>query len=168
MRIIGPPSATYDTVRANLHRTTAHVRFLDEMLDPLWDTAVEHTIDPVGVVAQAYKETGGGHFGGRVNPQHYNTAGIKVRHPGYGGALTAGDEQLAHAAFASWDVGALAHVQHLCAYAGWPVEELVVDPRYWLVIGKHAVENFEELSGKWAPAASYGPTLVDLARRLSA
>ncbi len=166
MRLIGPPSAEHLDVRVRCAELGAHSRFGTEMFWPLWNTAVQLTIDPVGVIAQAYKETAGGRFGGRVTPQHYNTAGIKVRHPGYGGPATEGDEQLAHAAFASWDVGALAHVQHLRAYAGWPVDGLVVDPRYWLVIGKHQCENWFELGGKWAPSLTYGVEIEAIMRRL--
>lgn len=170
MRLIGPPTASRESVLGWLDGGTLlfppHRRFLQEMFNPLWDAAVDHTIDPVGVIAQAYKETGGGTFRGRVKPEHYNTAGIKVRHPGYGGPATEGDEQLAHAAFASWDVGALAHVQHCRAYAGWPVEGLIVDPRYWLVIGKHRCENWYELGTRWAPSPSYGAEIEATMRKL--
>lgn len=167
MRLIGPPSATRSVVAANLAAQPGiHPRFVREMFPALWDAAVVNEVDPVGVVAQAFKETGGGNFTGRVRPEHYNTAGIKVRHLGYGGPATMGDEQLAHAAFASWQVGALAHVQHLLAYAGVPVGTLIVDPRYWLVAGKHRLEDFEDLGGRWAPSASYGTEIVAIARRL--
>jgi N-acetylmuramoyl-L-alanine amidase len=167
MRIVGPPSADSATVAARLATPALwrHTRFLDEMFRPLWDAAAAHTIDPVGIIAQAYKETAGGAFGGRVTPQHYNPCGLKVRHPGYGGTSTTGDEQLAHAAFASWDVGALAHVQHVRKYTGWPVNGLIVDPRYWLVAGQPC-EDWVDLSGKWAPSPTYGPEIETLMARL--
>lgn len=169
MRIIGPPSGTLAQVTATLTSSgsTAHPRFTGEMLHPLWETALAYEIDPVGVVAQAYKETAGGNFTGKVTAQHFNTCGLKVRYPGYGGAVTAGDEQLAHAAFASWDVGAEAHVQHLRAYAGWPVVgDLIVDPRYVYVTG-NALENWSELGGRWAPSPTYGTEVEALMLHLT-
>lgn len=165
MRIIGPPSASRSTVLGNLSGPDgAHPRFVAEMFPPLWDAAVEYTVDPVGVVAQAFKETGGGRFPGRVKPEFYNPCGLKIRHLGLF-PETSGDLPLAHQMFPSWQVGARAHVQHLRAYAGWPVTDLVVDPRYPLVTGQWC-ESFEDLSGKWAPAIDYGQALVAIARRL--
>ncbi len=166
MRLIGPPTADWADVLLRVEAAGAVDRFLDEMFPPLWDAAVRLTIDPVGVIAQAYKETAGGRFGGRVKPEHYNTAGIKVRHLGIYGLVTSGDQPLAHSMFASWDVGALAHVQHLRAYAGWPVDGLIVDPRYWLVIGKHRLEDWSELGGKWAPSPTYGQEIEATMRRV--
>lgn len=165
MRIIGPPSATYEKVRSRL--TTARPLFTQEILIALWDAAVKYMVDPVGVVAQSYKETGGGAFGGAVKPGFFNTCGLKVRDQTLHSALE-GDLPLAHAMFPSWEVGAVAHVQHLRAYAGWAVEDLVVDPRYAFVIGKHKCETFEELGGKWAPSPTYGTELVAIADQLRA
>lgn len=166
MRIIGPPSADRETVRSNLSTMSLHARFLGEMFLPLWEAALAYDIDPVGVIAQSYKETGGGVFGGKVKPEFYNTCGLKIRHQPLFPGLTDGDNPLAHQMFPSWSVGAVAHVQHLRAYAGWPVADLVVDPRYVFVIGKHIVESFAELGGKWAPSPSYGTELETIARQL--
>jgi hypothetical protein len=169
LRIIGPPTATIDKVLSNLTAMGAASLFINSMLIPLWDEALRYAVDPVGMVAQSYKETAGGKFGGAVTAQFYNTAGIKVRHVGKFPGVDDGDRPLAHAQFASWTIGARAQAQHLRAYANCPVpDEQVVDPRYWFVIGKHNAASFEDLSGKWAPAANYGSTLVDIAKRLSA
>lgn len=169
MRIIGPPSATQSTVAARIEsRAGVHPRFMADMFSPLWDAAVHYFIDPVGVVAQSAKETGWGNFGGNVRPEFRNTCGLKIRadqqalFPG----VTNGDNPLAHSMFASWDVGARAQVQHLRIYAGWPVEDFVFDPRYYLVSPTLRLENFEELGGRWAPSPQYGVELVDLARTL--
>lgn len=163
MRIIGPPSADFDTVYSRLG--AASQLFLNDMLPALWQAAVDYGIDPVGVVAQSYKETGGGNFGGKVKPGFFNPCGLKVRDQTLSPEL-AGDNPLAHAMFPSWEVGAAAQAQHLRAYAGWPVDGLIVDPRYVWVIGKHRCETFEELGGRWAPSASYGTELVVIANRL--
>lgn len=172
MRIIGPASALYYTVLANLSKDAhVHTRFTNEMLPVLWNTGLRYTVDPVGVVAQAYKETDAGNYTGKVKPEFFNTCGLKVRHQN----LTfteyvdtqplLGDQPLAHAMFANWETGITAHVQHLRAYAGWPVEDMIIDPRYTYIANKWC-ENFEDLSGKWAPALDYGQKIVEVARRL--
>ena len=110
------------------------------------------------MVAQSFKETGGGAFSGRVPAWFRNTAGIKVADvPEMMKILGTTDEDhpLVHSQFANWDVGALAQVQHIRAYAGWPVVGMVVDPRYRLVSG-HRCEDWADLGGKWAPSAAYG------------
>lgn len=167
MRILGPPSASVEVVKLNLHTLNYHPRFEQEMLKPLWEEAVFGGVDPVGVIAQAYKETGGGHYTGKVRPEFYNTCGLKIRHQNLFPGITDGDNPLAHQMFPSWTMGAKAHVQHLCAYAGKPIDTFeLVDPRYGYVYGKHWCETFEELGGKWAPAADYGVLVVKLAQTL--
>ena len=167
MRIIGPPSVDRTTMAQSPVLADSHLRFGAQIAPALWDECVALGIDPVGAIAQSYKETGGGTFRGKVTPEHYNTGGIKVRHLGYGGPSTLGDEQLAHAAFASWTIGARAHAQHLAAYAGATLlDRDIVDPRYWLVDRSKWIETFEELGGKWAPSPTYGTELVAIARRL--
>jgi hypothetical protein len=170
VRIIGPPSAARAHVlqRVAAEQPVAHERFLLEMFPALWDAAVAYDIDPVGVIAQSGKETSWGRFSGKVLPGFYNTCGLKNRHLGLFPGLDDADWPLAHARFASWETGAVAHVQHLCGYAGLPVHGLIVDPRYWLVAGKHRLENWSELGGKWAPAPSYGTELETVMRRLQA
>ncbi len=175
MRIIGPPSTDLDNVLFNLSVDTngVHPRFIDQMVNPLWDAAMKYTIDPVGVIAQAYKETGMGNYTGKVKPEFFNTCGLKVRYQNLNFTEYAnpqpllGDQPLAHAMFANWQVGAIAHVQHLRAYAGWPIDDMVIDPRYTYITNKWC-ENFEDLSGKWAPALDYGQKIVEIARRLQA
>jgi N-acetylmuramoyl-L-alanine amidase len=168
MKILGPPSASYDTVLARLRaRGGVHERFINDMVPALWAAALKYGIDPVGMVAQSGKETAWGNFGGKVPWQFYNTAGNKINpavqglYPG----ITDGDNPLAHAQFANWKVGAECHAQHLRRYAGVPiqVETLLVAPRYYAVIQANTgITEWAELSGKWAPAASYGPTLESI------
>lgn len=177
MRIIGPPSAPYSAVADRLLAMGAHLRFSGSMFPELWRAALDYDIDPVGVVAQAYKETGGGKYGGQVKPEFHNTGGIKVSpaqqklFPG----ITDEDNPLAHAMFASWEEGAIAHAQHVRAYTGWPVSEgtLIVSPRYWAVLGIKPVENWGEFGGydaagriQWAPSETYGTELVAIMRKL--
>lgn len=171
MRILGPPTASWDTVRANLIKLGAAALFVDQIAPAVWTAARRHCVDPVGAIAQAFKETGGGRFGGRVKPEFYNPCGLKLRHPGLF-PETSGDQPLAHSQFASWLVGCEAFVQHLLAYTGCLVEDagyLVVDPRVVFVLGNnYRVETFEELSGKWAPSTRYGTEIIAIANQLMA
>lgn len=144
-----------------------------EIMRAVWEASLRYGIDPVGAVAQAWKETGRGTFErrpgvpGAVRAEFRNPCGLKIRHPGLFPGVTDGDEPLAHAMFGSWETGAHAHVQHLCAYAGQPLPAgtIIVDPRYTLVRKPYA-ETFEELSGRWAPSPTYGQELVQIARHL--
>jgi N-acetylmuramoyl-L-alanine amidase len=175
MRIIGPPSAEARKVELTLSvwKRSGRVTemFIDQMFPALWMNAVRYHIDPVGIVAQSIKETGGGSFKGKVLPEFYNTCGLKIRHSGIVGFLTAGDEPLAHQMFPNWTVGAVAHIQHVCAYAGWRmsvVDDLIVDPRYTLVPIDSKLETWSELGGKWAPSPTYGNEIESLMRELQA
>lgn len=174
MRIIGPASALYYVVLDNLAKDThVHMRFTSEMLPALWNAGLKYGIDPVGVVAQAYKETDAGNYTGKVKAEFFNTCGLKVRYQKLSfteytqAQPLLGDQPLAHSMFANWQAGATAHVQHLCAYANQPVEDMIIDPRYTFIVDSKC-ENFEDLSGKWAPSLTYGQELVTIARRLQA
>jgi N-acetylmuramoyl-L-alanine amidase len=164
MRILGPPTATL----AQVTERAPGGLFRSAMLLPLWSAAYDRGVDPVGVIAQAMKETGNGTYTGQVKPQFYNTCGLKVRHLGMFPEAD-GDRPLAHQMFPNWRVGAIAHVQHLLAYTGVAINhEPVLDPRYDWVVGKHSAVHFADLGGKWAPSPSYGRELEEIARRLSA
>lgn len=168
MQILSGSSAKYGKLYYNVHQFNPHLRFVDEMMDPLIATAVHYGIDPTVAVAQAGKETGFGNFGRAVLPQFHNTCGLKIYNP-----ALAGDQEspMAHAQFASWDLGARAHCQHLLAYCqvSLPPEDILVDPRWVHVFGKRpAITTVEELGGKWAPSSTYGTEIVSIAKRLSA
>lgn len=171
MRILGPPSATWEKVKANLVRLGAAPLFVDQIAPELWKAARRHCVDPVVPIAQAYKETGRGFFGGNVKPQMYNPAGIKLRHPGLF-PETYGDQPLAHSQFASWAVGCEVQVQHLLAYTGCLVEDagyLVVDPRVVFVLANnYRIETVQELGGKWAPSPTYGIEIVEHIKQIGA
>jgi Mannosyl-glycoprotein endo-beta-N-acetylglucosaminidase len=154
MRIIGPPSATF--AKCDQATSAAAVTFNRQIFPILWYTAVSHGIDPVGVIAQAWKETGRGEFRGLVPVGFFNTCGLKWA--GNVPGDTTGEARAAHARFATWDAGALAHVQHVCAYAGQPLPEnyVIVDPRYFLVNADLRLSNWHELGTRWAPSPTYG------------
>lgn len=168
MRIMSAATVTLTTVLDNIASDEPQVAdvFTDAIVPELWTAAVDHGVDPVGAIAQAAKETGWGRFGGAITAEWRNTCGLKNTRPLFPG-VDDGDQPLAHARFPSWRVGALAHVQHLAAYAGRPVSGLIVDPRYWLVLNSgRPVPEFEGLSGRWAPSPTYGQGIVNIAARL--
>src|SRR5690349_4802581 len=148
MRVLGPPSGTRETVLSRLATIGATPLFTQQMFPALWAASLKYSVDAVGVVAQSFKETGGGSFKRLVLPNFYNTCGLKLRHPN-ANIGTAGEVTLAHSQFVSWAHGAEAHVQHLLAYAGTldmsGVSYLVVDPRAVFVVANgYRVETFEE------------------------
>jgi hypothetical protein len=170
LRIIGPPSKEYLSVLRWCEVNSTQL-FANDIFLPLWIVSVQYQIDPVGVIAQSFKETGGGKFGGKVTPKFYNTCGLKVRHMELFPGITDGDNPLAHQMFPSWPVGATAHVQHVCAYAGWEPEILdkvsIVDPRWDGVFGKHALEDWSEFgNGRWAPSPTYGQEIESIMSRI--
>lgn len=172
MLIIGRQSLDYDALVTAVLRThpESRGRFLTHMLSPLWEAALHHGIDPVGMVAQSGHETGWGTYGGAAHPAFNNTCGLKASElvrqafPGEAG----GDLPLAHAQFATLDVGARAHAQHLLAYCGVPVYyDLLVDPRYHLV-GPPRCVHWRDLNGRWAGRAgtTYGSRIEQIADEL--
>jgi N-acetylmuramoyl-L-alanine amidase len=95
--------------------------------------------------------------------------GIKIRNPDLFPGVTDDDRPLAHQMFANWEAGAAAQAQHVRAYAGCPVTgELIVDPRYVWVIGKHTLIEWSQLGGKWAPSPTYGTEIEQLMQKLIA
>ena len=169
MKILAPPSASRDTVAFHLP-PMAGSTFRDSMFPWLWTAAVEYGIDPVGMVAQSGKETAWGTFPGNVKDWFYNPAGIKVAHDQLVMdllATTDANHPLVHQQFQNWWVGAIAHAQHLRAYCNAPVDGLIVDPRYHLVIGRAEVVTWGELGGRWAGSPTYGIEIEDIMHRLA-
>ena len=62
--------------------------------------------------------------------------------------------------------GALAHVQHLKAYASFdPVSSALVDPRFKFV-KRGTAPTVRALTGRWAADLAYGDKLVAMWNRL--
>lgn len=169
MRILGTPSASWDTIYGGLVRLGASALFLEDIFPALWWAARRYNVDPLGVIAQAAKETAWGRFGGRIDARWRNTCGLKIRDLSIvPGSSADSDLPLCHASFPSWAIGALAHVQHLIAYSGgWLPEDEIVDPRWVWVAGRHNAVHFADLSGKWAPSSTYGPEIEALAAKIA-
>jgi hypothetical protein len=167
MNIVSQPSAVRSSVVSRLTGLNPAPVFTQDIFPALWDADLHYGIDPVGLVAQSFKETGAGRFTGNVTPQFYNTAGIKIRHTNIFPGTTDNDRPLAHQMFPNWEVGAAAHAQHVRAYAGRPVSgELIVDPRYVWVIGRFSLTRWSDLGGKWAPSPTYGAEIENIMRTL--
>ncbi len=98
--------------------------------------------------AQALHETNYFRYGGLVQPEQNNYAGIGATGPGSPGAT-----------FATPEEGVLAHLQHLHAYASTeplPDDMPKVDPRYDLV-NRGSAPGLYDLNGLWAvPGQDYG------------
>lgn len=135
-----------------------------------WEAPARATgVRPDVAWAQACKETGFGKFGRAVTPAHKNPCGLKVPAP-----VGPDDNPDDHCRFGSWERGVQAHVEHLALYAGAPGFPLTyekvspflwkgatADPRHFSFIFGRAGNSVEGLSGNWAPAAAYGPSIVN-------
>jgi hypothetical protein len=174
--ILGPPLAAWATVRRNLEQMGAHPLGLDDVAPLLYRIAEEHGVNPDGVVAQSFKETGGWHYAGNVRHWFHNTAGIKVRYDRDVMSLLGTDDAnhpLVHAMFPNWRVGCLAHVQRLLDYCdALPDPEdpedplLIVDPRHGF--GNRGITTWDQLGGRWAGDPNYGRSILDIRSRLLA
>jgi len=94
-------------------------------------------------------------FGGVIKPSQNNFAGL--------GAVGGGPEG---ASFPSARIGVRAHIQHLKAYANTePLVQEGVDPRFNFVT-RGIAPLVDQLSGRWAADANYGPKILAILRRL--
>jgi hypothetical protein len=133
---------------------SAHPRFVQ--IAPLyWEYGKRTGICPEVLYAQAAHETRFGHFTGQVPPTFNNWAGIKT-------ANASGDKPEDHQQFATPEDGVRAHFNHMAAYVG--LEPIGVEHgRYFVVMRlpwSGTIKTVEELSGKWAPSATYHQRIV--------
>ncbi len=100
-------------------------------------------------------ETGFLRFGGDIQPQQNNFAGLGT----VGGGAQA-------ASFESPRIGVRAHIQHLKAYASLePLVQEVVDPRFRFVT-RGIAPLIDQLSGRWSADGEYGQKLMAMVKRL--
>ncbi len=132
----------------------AHPRFI-AIAPVYWELGQLTGICPEVLYAQAAHETRYGHYTGQVPPAFNNWAGIKT-------ANAAGDKPEDHQQFATPEDGVRAHFNHIAAYVGLnPIGE--THDRYFVVMRlpwSGTVTTVEELSGKWAPSATYHQRIV--------
>ena len=123
---------------------------IDDFVSIIAEESAYEGVDPYVVFAQAMVETGWLKFGGQVQPDQCNFAGI--------GALDGGASGASFNSFGNDSVrmGIRAQVQHLKAYASFgPLNRECVDPRFYLV-KRGSATTVGELSGKWASDLDYG------------
>jgi N-acetylmuramoyl-L-alanine amidase len=158
--ILGPATSTLAAVLANTDRS-ATGWFL-HAVEELWTAGTLLGVDPVVLAAQAALETGWGKFGGVLDTSFNNTCGLKTARGG-------GDsDPNAHTRFPDLATGALAHAQHLYAYAtarALPDGIRLVDPRFALV-ARGSAPTVDRLAGRWAPDPDYGRKITALVRLL--
>lgn len=106
-------------------------------------------------LVQMVHETGWMKFGGTVQARQNNFAGL--------GTV---DKNTPGLSFPDIRTGALAHVQHLKAYASTaPLVSTLVDPRFRYV-KRGSAPTLLSLTGKWAADPEYGIKLVKLYQAL--
>jgi len=107
-------------------------------------------------LVQMLHETNWLRFGGDVKLQQNNFAGLGVTGGGVPGL-----------SFPDVRTGAMAHVQHLKAYAsGEPLSSKLVDPRFKYV-KRGSAPSMRSLTGKWAMDPLYGDKLARLYGQLA-
>ena len=131
---------------------------VEELVGYYYAEGKREGIRPDIAICQAIKETGTWNYGGDVSPAQNNYCGL--------GAI---GNKVAGAVFATPEIGARAHIQHLLAYTSKrrPRTE-IVDPRYELIatarpqiFGK--VLTWTGLNGVWAvPGHHYGEDIINL------
>lgn len=112
--------------------------------------------------AQMLHETGFGAYGGSVNPEQNNFAGI--------GATGGGAQGLT---FSTAEAGVKAHITHMVAYAfttdqaGWT--NTSTDPRYDNVSPRGVAQTLSGLDGRWAvPGNGYSARIEQHVRTINA
>ncbi len=152
--LLGKPGAAVQQAREWARRRKADALFI-EIAAFYWEYGLLTGIRPEVLYAQSAKETAFGRFGGAVQQDQNNWAGIKVRSP-------KGDSTADFETFATPREGVRAHFNHMCAYVGLEPAG-VPHGRYWIVLAQPwagRIRFVEELGGRWAVGADYGTSIV--------
>jgi N-acetylmuramoyl-L-alanine amidase len=158
--VLGPTRITYWQARAYVAAKPQGLyqpHVLDLIVNAYFEVGSEEGVRPEIGLAQSLKETGYFRFGGAVKPEQNNFAGIGATGGGVPGH--------------SWPTimeGVRGHLRRLRIYA---TPKQIIDQaglydldillralpeRYW---GSSA--HVEDLGGKWAPAPTYGTSIVN-------
>lgn len=155
--ILMTATATADQAKnwaASNHASTVFIM----LADLYYDLAPRSGVNPVMAYAQAAHETAFGNFGGVIDASFRNPCGMKTT---VGGSNS---DPNAHQRFPSWQQGVQAHIDHLALYAGqigYPKSypSSTPDPRHFSSLFA-TCRSVEGLSGKWAPGADYGGSVI--------
>ncbi|MFZ5827503.1 MAG: N-acetylmuramoyl-L-alanine amidase [Bacillota bacterium] len=152
---MGNGPAILGQARAHLTQMVAHLARVNPNAPRLSSLYLRHG-SRLGVrgdiaFAQALHETDYFRYGGLVQPEQNNFAGLGATGPGNPGA-----------SFATPEEGVIAHLQHLYAYASTaplPNTMAKVDPRFDLV-QRGSAPHLYDLNGRWAvPGEGYGEAI---------
>lgn len=159
--ITGPAEATQEQMIHFIKKRNPQPKLnctVEEIVNYYYQEAGREGIRPDVALCQALKETGFFAYGGDVSPKQNNFCGLGAtgnHEPGY--------------SFATPQLGARAHIQHLLAYSRQEKPSIkIVDPRYWHVVRNRPdlhgkVTKWTGLNGAWAvPGKNYGQEILNL------
>ena len=131
---------------------------IDDFCRIVYEEAEAEGVRAEVVFCQSMHETGWLGFGGQVNVNQCNFAGLGADNTGAAGA-----------SFSDVRTGVRAQVQHLKAYASTePLVNECVDPRFNLV-NRGVAPLITDLNGRWAvPGDGYGEGIISMIDRLLA
>lgn len=161
-KIVGKSVATLEQAKQWAKNRNAHQRFID-IAHTYWVYGDLMGLRADVLYSQAAHETNFGKFTGNVIPEQNNWAGIKIKNP-------TGDTRDDHEYFELPEEGVRGHFNHMCAYVG---AEPLGEPhdRYYIALATDwagKVKYLEELSGKWAPSATYHAKIVQFLEEMIA
>ncbi len=150
--IMGKSAATAEQLNALLLSVNPQATDYLHLSEIFLEEGEKEGVRGDGAFCQSLIETGYFRFGGDVQPDQHNYAGL---------GATGGVPGLS---FPDDRTGIRAQIQHLKAYASTaPLLQECVDPRYRYV-SKGCAPAFEQLSGKWAVPGYSGYASLDAAR----
>ncbi len=147
--LVSEPSVSLETAKKWARNCGAADRFVD-VADIYWKYGEITGLNPAILYAQAAKETGYGRYGGQVQPEQNNWAGIRA---GSGDGFEN---------FVTPEDGVRGHFNHIAAYVGLPP---VGEPhgRYYSAASMNwagTVITLEGLGGRWCPDLDYGYNIL--------
>ena len=150
---------TYPTALADNGAAGDCAPTIDDFARIVYEEATTEGVRAEVVFAQAMWETGWLQFGGQVQVEQNNFAGLGATDDGAHGAT-----------FSSVREGIRAQVQHLKLYASKdPLVNTCVDPRWDAAVwkyGRGTATTVEALGGKWATGQGYGIRVSGLVDQL--
>lgn len=150
--IMGTSTATADQLNKLLLTINPYATNYMRLAEIFLDEGKKEGVRGDGAFCQTMIETGYLKFGGDVQPDQHNYAGL---------GATGGVPGLS---FPDDRTGIRAQIQHLKGYATInPLNQECVDPRYKYVT-KGCAPTFEQLSGKWAVPGYSGYASLEAAR----
>ena len=159
--IFGEPVATQEQMVQFILRRNPHPKIncsVEDLVRYYYEEGAVEGIRADIALCQAIKETGTWNYGGDVTPDQNNFCGLGTT----GGGVKGGY-------FATPQIGARAHIQHLLVYTSTrPTKLENVDPRYDHIVNNRRdvygnIHTWTGLNGVWAsPGYNYGQDILAL------